>query len=185
MKNLVSILLPFIFVSTAWSQRIIVTPLGLRDSSDVNNNYCIIEVKGKASLQLFNNAVSYVELNYKKPKKAIKTRVEGELLIVETRFSKFIDYGFGKIPIRARYSTELRFKDGKVRYEIVSLEMRSSNSTELLFQGSQFENLIIYKKNGELFDAGAKAEIERYFDSKIKLLALALGGDKTKGKNDW
>lgn len=78
----------------------------------------------------------------------------------------------------------MRFKDGKVRYEIISLDMTSDDGKyRVLFSGGLLEGYIIYKKNGQLFKEGAKVDIENYFNVNINQLLNYLKGE---GKmSDW
>jgi len=89
-----------------------------------------------------------------------------------------------KMQIDTKYTTELKFKDNKVRLEIVSLDMYHPNSnTKVLFSGGIFEGYIIFKKNGSLFKEEAKQDIENYFNSVIEDLKLNLKGESEE--DNW
>jgi hypothetical protein len=66
----------------------------------------------------------------------------------------------------------------------MSLDMRSEDGRySVLFTGGLLEGYIIYKKNGQLFKEGVKADIENYFNANLSQLLGYLNG-KNK-KSDW
>jgi hypothetical protein len=71
-----------------------------------------------------------------------------------------------------------------VKYEVVSLDMTNEEGTyRVLFSGGLFDGYIVFKKNGELFKADTKADMEDYFNTRINQLLTFLRG-KNKG-SDW
>jgi hypothetical protein len=167
-----------------------VTPNGLRDEKDNGKTFVVLEADSLTAKQLFDNAKKFITENYKNPKEVIKGETESEYLKFDTFVPELLKYRNGpgvasaQIPVKATYTTELRFKDGKVRYEIISLHMTNEDGRyKVLFSGGLFEGYIIYKKNGELFKADTKADIENYFNATInQLLTYLKGGNK---KSDW
>ena len=126
--------------------------------------------------------------NYKNPEEVIKGKTDGEYLKFETYVSDFLKYNNSgvKMPIQATYTTELKFKDGKVRYEITSLEMKSKTSDyRVIFSGGLLEGYIIYKKNGKLYKEETKLDIEDYFNSQVLNLLKFLRGENDASADDW
>ncbi len=153
MKNLI-LILAIAFSSQVFGQKYLVTPNGLRDEKDVEKTYLILEATGLTAKQLYDNAIKYVNEKYKNPEEVIKGKTDGEYLKFDTYVSDFLLYNNSgaKIPIQATYTTELRFKDGKVKYEIISLDMKAKTGNyHILFSGGLMEGYIVYKKNGKLF----------------------------------
>ena len=85
-----------------------------------------------------------------------------------------------------KYTTELRFKDGKVRFEITSLSITADNGGRSVeFSGSIWKGYPIYnQKNGDLRLPETKAEIENYFNAQVKTISDFLNGKKSE-KDDW
>lgn len=143
------------FVFGSFAQKFEVTPNGLKDASNLDNSHVVIEADGVSASELYNNAYRFIQENYKNPKEVIKGNVKGEYLKFDTYAPSFIVYNNSgaKIPINATYTTELRFKDGKVRYEIVSLGMKGdSGGYSVLFTGGLLQGYIVFKKNGSLLN---------------------------------
>ena len=189
MKNFLLIL--FISLSlTGFAQKFTVTPNGLRDSSDNEKSYLVLEVDDMSAKQLYDNAMRYIKQQYVDPQEVLKGEIEGEYIKFSTYVEKLLYYNNSgvKIPIEANYITELKFKDGKVRYEIVSLDMHYYNvktniTTNVLFSGGLFDGYIIYKKNGSLFKEEAKYDIENYFNSQVDAIKAYLKGEAED--NNW
>ncbi len=172
----------------AFGQTYTVTPTGMVDSADPTKAYLVIEVEGRTAKQLYGKAVQFLNETCRSAKDAIKGQTEGEYLKFETFAPDFITYknSGASVPIQASFTTELRFKDGKVRYEIISLEMYGMGGGRkypLLFSGGLLEGYIVFRKNGKLFKEATKADLESYFNGRVAALAQYLknGG----AKNDW
>ena len=185
MKNLI-LIFSIAFSLQSFGQKYMVTPNGLRDESNTEKTYLVLEANGFTANQLFDNAIKYVNEKYKNPEEVIKGKIDGEYLKFDTYVSDFLLYNNSgvKIPIQATYTTELRFKEGKVKYEIISLEMTAKTGNyHVLFSGGLLSGYIIYKKNGKLFKGETKTDIEDYFNWYVNdLLKYLKGEDKS---NDW
>lgn len=178
-----TILLTFIMISTlSFGQRLNVTMNGLRDSNDNGKSFVVINAEGKTAKQLYDNAIRYVNKTYKNPENVIKGKTEGEFLKFITHVSNFliVNNAGAKISIDGDYTIELNFKDGKVKFEVVSLDMYSrTGGYRVLFAGGAFDGYPIYNKKGELKRPDTKSEIEIYFNSQIFVIAEFLNGKST------
>lgn len=187
MKNLI-LFIAITFCTYSFGQKYVVTPKGLRNSTDTAKSFVTIEIIGMDAFQLYDSAIKYFSENYKNPNEAIKARTIGEYLKIETivpDFIKYYDAGV-YVPIEAKYTTELRFKDGKVRYEITSLEMKGiSNGYPVIFAGGVLDGYIIYRNNGKLFREEAKLDIENFFNTKIEKLTKGLKGENKIVVEEW
>lgn len=158
------------FCTLTYGQKLIVTPIGLKDSSDNEKTYIVLNADGKSAKQLFDNALKYINKNYKSPDDVIKGKTDGEYLKFITHISDFliVNNSGAKIRIDADYTIELNFKDGKVKFEIISLDMYAQNGGyKVLFSGGAFEGYPIYNKQGDLKRAETKTEIEIFFNETI------------------
>lgn len=187
MKTSLTLLTLLVFVSS-FAQKLTVTPNGLRDEKDTEKSFVVLKVEGLTAKQLFDKTKKYITENYRNPKEAIKGDIESEYLKFETFVPELLRYPNGpgsggpKIPIKASFTTELRFKDGKVRYEVISLDMTNDDGRySVLFSGGVLDGYIIYKKNGQLFKEGVKTDIESFFNVSIANLLNYL---REKDKND-
>jgi hypothetical protein len=171
------------FSSVTFAQKLKVTPNGLRDSEDSEKSFVVIPAEGKTAKQLYDDAVKYINKNYKSAEDVIKGKTEGEYLKFVTYAPKFIlvKNSFDKVPFNAKYTIELNFKDGKVKYEIIELEMYNDAKYNLSFTGSGL-SFFIYNKKGELKKEDAKNSIEEYFNGNLSSLTNFLQGKTTDDK---
>lgn len=183
-----TLIITLFITSYSFSQQLEATPNGLRDKSNLNNPYVVIVDSAKSSKELYQNAINYIKINYKNPDEVIKSSIEGSYLKFETYSSSFIKYKNSgvNIPISVKFTTELKFKDGKVRFEIINLDMKgmgNSSNYNLLFSGGMMSGFIIYKKNGTLFKEQAKIDVEKYFNSFV--LNLKNGISLVENNEEW
>lgn len=180
MKKLLFFLMIGICTLT-YGQKLSVTPDGLKDADDPEKTFLVINVEGKTAQQLYDNALKYINKTYKDPEQVIKGKTEGEYLKFITHVPEFLfvkNSGM-KVFFASNYTTELSFKDGKVKYEILNLEMYNPNNMiPLYFVGGGLD-WFIYNKKGDLKREEAKTQIEDYFKGEIYKLSEAL-----KGTND-
>jgi hypothetical protein len=182
MKNLLLFIL-LAFSTFTYGQKLNVTPNGLRDVNDIEKAFVVINADGKTAKQLYDNALKYINKNYKSPDDVIKGKTDGEYLKFITHVPNFLivlNTG-AKVLIDADYTVELSFKDGKVKYEVIYLNMYNSAGYKVLFTGGIMEGFPIYNKKGELKRPDTKTELETYFNSQINSITEFLQG---KSNND-
>ena len=98
-----------------YGQAYTVTPDGLRDKSDNEKTYLVLEADGLSATQLYDNAIKYVNEKYKDPEEVIKGKTEGEYLKFDTHISNFIVYNNSgaKMPIQATYTNGIKIQRRK------------------------------------------------------------------------
>lgn len=168
------------------AQEFEVTPEGMRDKANPENDYLVIEAPEKTASELYQNAIKYIQQNYKNPEEVLKGQTENEYIRFETYAPQFLTVknSGATVIINAKYTTELRFKDGKVKYDLPVLDMTADNGGfPVTFQGSIWSGYPIYKKNGKLIREEAKATIEHYFNTQVMNLSDALLDKKTEEDN--
>jgi len=183
MKKLLFFIL-LAFSTLTYGQKLNVTPNGLRDVNDVEKAFVVINADSKTAKQLYDNALKYINKNYKNPDDVIKGKTEGEYLKFITHVSNFlfVNNSGAKITIDADYTVELNFKDGKAKLEIISLDMYApKGGYKVLFSGGAFDGYSIYNNKGDLKRPDTKTELETYFNSQINSITEFLQG---KNNND-
>lgn len=183
MKKIIFIITLFTFSFHINAQNWKVKPEGLKNSIDSTKTYVVLPIENKTAKILYEESLKYINKNYKNPKEVIKGNIENEYLKFVTYEPKFTELkvGYNKIPWNIKYTTELNFKDGKVKYEITEIEIKNEDNYPLGFQGSGI-SFYIYKKNGELKMQDAKTNIEEYFNNKTKSLLEFLQGKNSEDK---
>jgi hypothetical protein len=188
MKTLLTLFILFIS-SLTFAQKLVVTPIGLRNESDNEKTYVVLDIENKKAAELYTNALKYINKNYKNPEKVIIGKVENESLKFQTFVGSFmvVKNSIVKIPIDAEYSILLDFKDNKVKFEIQGLDMYYSpdgSKTRVLFEGTGIGAYYIYNKKGELKREETKTDIESYFNNEILKIVQFLSG-KANEKADF
>jgi len=182
MKKFVVIFSLF-FSITVSGQKLVATASGLRDSSNIEKTFVVINVEGKTAKELYENAVKYINKAYRSADDVIKGKTEGEYLKFITTAPDFAYYkfGFGKVFIDGKYTVELTFRDGKVKYEVIELLMFKLTDG---FMNNYFfkDNLMgVFNSRLKLAKPELKTSLEFYFNHEIKSLTDALN---EKHKND-
>lgn len=173
-------------VKECTSQSFVVTPDGLRDSANTINSFIVIEAPGLTAEQLYNNTIKMINKMYKNPNEVITGNLENEMIKFQTFQGAMFKYpnGYLKVWIDAKFVTEITFKDGKAKFEIVDLDMYNSNDRKyhVLFSGAALSGYIVYNNKGKLVKESAKEDIENYFNSFVASMVPKLKGDT---KDDW
>ncbi|OEK06023.1 hypothetical protein A8C32_19545 [Flavivirga aquatica] len=180
--------LSFLFLTCiSFAQEFEITPNGLKDKSNTDNGFLVIKASDKKTDELYKNAIKYVNEKYKNPEKVIKGKTENEYLRFETyvgQLTKVNNSGV-KLDISATYTTELRFKDGKVRYEIIELDMTADNGgRNVYWKGSIWKGYPIFNKKDELRLEKTKTDLEKYFNAQVQIISDFLNEKKSE-KDDW
>ena len=70
--------LTLLFSISLFSQELTVTPDGLRDASNNDKSYVVINTPDKTAEQNYNNVLKYINKTYKNPKEVIKGDISFE-----------------------------------------------------------------------------------------------------------
>jgi hypothetical protein len=82
--------LTLLFSISLFSQELTVTPDGLRDASNNDKSYVVINTPDKTAEQNYNNVLKYINKTYNNPKEAIKANISFEYLKFDTFISDFL-----------------------------------------------------------------------------------------------
>lgn len=188
------ILLCLIMISSlTYGQKLVITPNGLKNSIEIEKSYIVININGLTSKQLYDKSINYINKNYKNPNEVIKGKIEGEYLKFDTYVIDIanIKQGFSNMWWNCSYTTEIYFKDDKIKYEIISLEFPGNirdhsvkNTYPLLLMGKGF-TWYIFNMNGELKRDELKIQIETYFNDKLDKFKEFLSDTTTIKNENW
>lgn len=183
--NVLNTIAILIISISAFGQKFEVTPNGLYNANDNAKTFLVINCEGKSAKELYDNAIKYVNQNYKNPQEVLKGKIESEYLSFITCSSSVISFrrSGGHPTYYITYRTELNFKDGKVKYEIQDIEIKGISGGRLFFSGNPFTTVAIYNLDGELKYAEAKTVVENYFNTEVsKIMEFLMG---TKIEDNW
>lgn len=183
MKNLVIIIL-LLITSLTSSQKFEVTKVGLRDADNIEKNYLVLYIENKTVKELHQITLKYFTNNYLNPNTKLKDKVDNQYVQFETSIKEFgvVKNSGSKIPISAKYITELRFKENKVKFTIVDLAI-GNGAYEVHWQGDVFQGYVIWNQNDELIRPELKVFIEDYFSKEVKDFKTYLSN--YKDEDDW
>jgi len=176
-------------LSHYWGQYLVVTPIGLVNGNDSTKTYIVLNVEDKTAKQLYDNAINYINHLYKSPDDVIKGKEDGKYLKFITHVSDFTSIPNVLSPTYydCDYTTELSFKDGKVKYEIIVLDIYVISKGIKLYLfisgSSSMFNKNIFNKKGELKRPNNKNDIENYFKTQINGLMTFLKENNIKHEN--
>ncbi|MDM1502271.1 DUF4468 domain-containing protein [Myroides marinus] len=155
----IMVLLPVV----ASAQYLEVTPEGLKEKG-TNNTYNVLDFPGKTAEELYNASVLFVNEKFKFPEKVIKADIKDKKLRYSENTAFKVSNGGIKVTVDITFHNELSFKDGKVKYEVVALDMGY-----MKFKGGIWSSYPIWnEKNGKLRLEEEKNALEYYFNSLIK-----------------
>ncbi len=169
-----------------YSQSYEIAQNGLINSEDPEKTFLVLEVNEKTAQDLYSNATKYINESYKNPDEVIKGKTENEYLRFDTYVSGFgtVKNGGVTLTTNAKYTIELKFKDGKVRFEITQLEITADNGgLPVTYTGSMWKGYPIYNKKGAVRLPETKEQIESYFNSKVSDLLAYLKDEKSNDDN--
>ncbi|WP_353158441.1 hypothetical protein [Myroides odoratus] len=158
MKKLL-LLFAVLLTNVTFAQHFEVTPEGLKSKTN-QEPYLVLDFEGKTASELYDAAVLFVNETFKNPNHVIKSDIKDKKLRFSQMHQMRVSNGGAKIPVDIRFDNELSFKDGKVKYEIVALDMGM-----LQFTGNIWKCYPIWnEKNGKLRLEEEKNELEAYFN---------------------
>lgn len=191
MKNLFTCIVLTTCLFNLKAQKFEVTQRGLLDVLNTKNEYLVLEVEGKDANFLYNESLKFIALNYKNPDEVIKAKIENEYL----RFESFMEAAFihakGKWvadPVNVKWTTELKFKDSKVRYEITPLDMivvpAATDRRRLVINGSQtLSQISIFKQDGNERNPETRINLQNFLNGLVSEYLKFL--NDTQKEEDW
>ena len=154
--------------------------------------YVVIEGEGTAA-ELYKKTLGWINETYNTPEEVIKGKVEGEYIRFQGSPSTPLKY-VNALGIKAwdgyRYMVEVRFKDGRVKFEPTQLEVYTAPSTVAGvvpgWSKMGFSNRVT-KSNGKIDRAGDKSAraLRSYFNNLAQSLEKYYKEGGSDSKDDW
>lgn len=151
----------------------------------------IAQKEGTAS-ELYQKAINWVNENYKSPEDVIKGKIENEYLKINGSMDNLMYiYVLGSpIAYNGRYTMEFRFRDGRFKVDIISIEIYipSSQYTTGGWQDYGFTYKLANRKGKP--DKGGRKSYDRassYFNSIVDDIVNYTEGssNSTASDDDW
>ncbi|MCT4135074.1 DUF4468 domain-containing protein [Elizabethkingia anophelis] len=164
-------------------------------NDDGLSKYVVTEVNNYKKEDLYNKTIEWINRYYKNPKEVIKGTIINDYIRIEG----YSDNAFrrpaigGVVNNPLKYQIEVSFKDGKYKFEVISMEIKNymfpqfSNNPFMAFNLSK-DNEYVRKKNGEYRNTFKYiTDIPIFFD-KINMdlkTYIESGTTNNKTNNDW
>lgn len=145
-----------------------ITPDGL-------NGYLVLNTPGESN-QLHKKVEEWVKYNFKNPDEVIKSSIEGELL----RCDMYYPDSYG---LEYSMTLELKFKNDKIKYEIISLKPKGGGQP-IFLSGGAFD-VCLFNKRGEPRERAdwMRISIANHCNSVAQSITNYINGDTTE--DDW
>lgn len=149
-------------------------------------DYVVREVAGKTKEELYKKAIDWVSVTYKNPKEVLKAQIENEYIRITGFSSNLLLFNaMGKRYYDADYTIEISFKEGKYKFDVISVNLLGTNSEPKMELSDMSE---YYKSNGQI-KSNYKYfpdNFANFFNNLNKDLFEFLSSDNIPSKkNDW
>ena len=157
------------------------------------NQFVAIEVDGLTIPDGYNRALEWINITFNTPSEVIKSQLENKYIRIEGIVKNFYPYDvLNTMFASVRYTIEFKFKENKVKFEVIKTEYYISPSQ----YGSggwvnlEFLNTKMYKKNGKPKKAYAKKarKVMTYFNELVLSIDAYLKKpieETESGNDDW
>lgn len=157
------------------SAQFVLTDGGFKDVADTSKAYIVLPVNGKTQNDLYNETKKFITASYVSAKDVLSESYPEMLSI-----SGYDDFALKTIGLAGRVSCDLHykvnahFKDNRLRIEFIIVDLRyQTTSIPLKYSHG---TVGIFRKNGEVRDEVAKAQLEETANSFVNGLITALNG---------
>lgn len=143
------ILLPFVlligFVGYSQEDNFMFDQKGLTD-------FVVTSCDGKTQSELYNKCLDWISVTYKNPSEVIKSKIENEYIRIEGFSSDIVCYSYmGKRCSDTKYEIEISFKDGRYKFDVLSISEFNNMSKSMLWTNFEINDTAAYfDKKGEI-----------------------------------
>lgn len=123
-------------------------------SKDGFTDFIVTSISNKTQSDLYKKTIDWINITYKNPSSVILSKIENEYIRIEgSSFGLVTVNVLGKHPKESKYTIEISFKDGRYKFDVISISGYDSPSQYtsggwFILDLSNTEN--IFNKKGEL-----------------------------------
>lgn len=155
-------------------------------TKDGFTDFVIIPVENKNQSELYKKAIDWVAVTFKNPKEVIKVQIENDYIRIEGFSKELLCFNsMGKAFYDANYLIEISFKDGKYKFDVLSITLLNTKSDPNVQLTNMNE---YYKENGAIKGTYKYFPeiIPTYFNKlNTELKEFLLSDNIPSKKNDW
>ncbi|WP_031445845.1 DUF4468 domain-containing protein [Arenibacter algicola] len=141
------------------------------------NDYIVTKVEGKTANEIYSKTINWIKETYKNPDKVLKMKIENEKVRINGISSDLLVVKKMNMPLD--YVIEIAFKDGKYKFDLISLTTSNEYGT------ADYKKIPNFKTDKKLVKNFGESpqRIENYFNVLNESLKnYILGKEK---KDDW
>ncbi len=153
------------------------------DNTKGMTDFIVVNVEGKTAPEIYKKVIEWIKLTYKNPDKVILSTIDNEYVRFEGASGSFYSINvplMGKSYQETKYQIEISVKEGKYKFDIISMEnylapsqySRGGWSDNVLFNKNldkEYLEKAIYKKDGTLRSAWKNInDVPLYFNDLNK-----------------
>jgi uncharacterized protein YdgA (DUF945 family) len=165
-----TLLLIAVFVSSfGFGQKYVITTDGLKDAENTDRTFLVVKFPGKTNKELYDRMVKYAEKNFKAPVTVIKDQVVNESVTLSTNLESFIfiKYMGANTFYNVKFTTEISFKEGRIKYEVKDFEAGNARLKIPWIATKESQGYGFYDQTKVLKMDSEKKKIEDYFENQI------------------
>ena len=154
--------------------------------------FIIVKNEGKTKEELYKKTIEWINKSYNKPSEVIKEQVENDYIRFQgVSKEKYCWDALVTFCNDIRYEVEISFKDGKYKFEVLSLEdyhVTGASGLRVWGKINYKDSWTHFKKDGEVRKMYAKnvQQITAFFDGLNKeLYDYIYNQNETAKSNDW
>ena len=154
--------------------------------------FIVVKTEGKTKEELYKKTIEWINKNYNKPSEVIKAQVENDYIRFQgVSKEKYCWDALVTFCNDIRYEVEVSFKDGKYKFEVLSLEdyhVTGASGLRVWGRINYKDSWTHFKNTGEVRKMYAKniKEITSFFDELSKnLYDYIYNQNDTAKSNDW
>ena len=153
-------------------------------------DFVVTPVNGKTQSELYKKALNWVSYSFKEPGEVIKANIENEYIRIEGFSKELICYSYmGKRCGDTKYEIEISFKDGKYKFDLMSISEFNNQSKSILWSNFEINNTAAYfDKKGEVkgsYKFIVKTVPEYFNNLNLNLKDFLISDGSLSKKNDW
>jgi len=97
-------------------------------------DYIVTPVENKTQNELYAKTLQWVSLTFKEPRDVVKATIENEYIRIEGYSKELICYSYmGKRCGDTKYEIEISFKDGKYKFDVLSISEYNNMSKSIMW----------------------------------------------------
>lgn len=185
MKKILLLVIAAIVTTASLAQPFVLTVDGFRDSKDTTKDYIVVQVPDADKAALFQKAKNYFTVTYNSPQNVMS---ESGADVVSVLGAEDIKYSSGKMggsTATFKYKLIVELRDGRAKLTPLWVQLYDKDNTYPIRSHGGISPLGVFRKNGELRDAGAKSQMESIINPLVSGLEKALKETAASTSEDW